>query len=499
MNLTCDPWIPAVRSDGLRDLFSLEDLFAQAHTLQDLAVKPHERIAVMRLLICITQAALDGPKDEDAWENCRSLIQPRVKDYLSRWRAKFELYGNGERFLQVANLVSGKSDDEATPATKLDLALATNNNPTLFDTEAGQQRAIDAPRTALNLLTFQCFSPGGTIGVAEWKGKGTPGGRYSKHAPCVPSSMIHALRIGDALLTTIHLNLLTTETMQDVPPCRIGRPVWERFPDDADAASEIENATHSHLGRLVPLTRAVRLYENGRSVVLANGLEFPPFPASREPTATIVKMGKDELGMLSASTDRALWRQLAPITIRRLSSKDLISGPLAIAHDASGSEVALWVGAFVTDKTNAAKIEDVIEGFYKVPHSMFDAFGRAAFECGVRYADLTESALIQAVKQFAATLKVDKPAYERARQHFWTRVEQSLPALFAIARELTPEIELPGSVWGRAVQASALDAYQQVCPSKTPRQIHAHAMGLGRLSRTAVSKSAKPKKATSHE
>ncbi len=69
MNLTRDPWIPAVRNDGTRDLFSLDDLFAQAHTLRDLAVKPHERIALMRLLLCITQAALDGPADEEAWES----------------------------------------------------------------------------------------------------------------------------------------------------------------------------------------------------------------------------------------------------------------------------------------------------------------------------------------------------------------------------------------------------------------------------------------------
>jgi CRISPR system Cascade subunit CasA len=82
MNLTIDPWIPAIRADGRRDLFSLQDLFAQAHELRDLAVKPHERIALMRLLLCIAQAALDGPEDENAWEQCHSLIQPRVRVYL---------------------------------------------------------------------------------------------------------------------------------------------------------------------------------------------------------------------------------------------------------------------------------------------------------------------------------------------------------------------------------------------------------------------------------
>src|SRR5208282_3150541 len=84
MNLTIDPWIPALRIDGRRGLFSLQDLFAQAHELRDLAVKPHERIALMRLLLCITQAALDGPADESEWQNCQPLIQPRVRAYLEK-------------------------------------------------------------------------------------------------------------------------------------------------------------------------------------------------------------------------------------------------------------------------------------------------------------------------------------------------------------------------------------------------------------------------------
>ena len=63
MNLTIDPWIPVERADGSRELLSLQDFFAQARELHDLAVKPHERIALMRLLLCITQVALDGPTD----------------------------------------------------------------------------------------------------------------------------------------------------------------------------------------------------------------------------------------------------------------------------------------------------------------------------------------------------------------------------------------------------------------------------------------------------
>jgi len=495
MNLTRDPWIPAVRSDGTRDLFSLDELFGQAHTVQDLTVKPHERIALMRLLLCITQAALDGPADEEAWESCGPLIQPRVAEYLGKWRSKFELFGNGERFLQVSNLLPGKSEDEGNPATKLDLALATGNNPTLFDNAAGEVRSVAEARAALSLLTFQCFSPGGRIGVANWNGKDTPGKGSSNHAPCVPSSMVHTLLVGDSLLETVRLNLMTDEIIRDVPPRKLGRPIWEQAPVGTADTAALDNATSTYLGRLVPLARSIRLQPDGTTMILANGLDYPLFPAFREATATIIQR-KDELGLLPASTGRGLWRQLGPITVCRKSGGDPISGPLALMHDLRCNEVGVWVGALVTDK---AKIEDVVEGFHQVPRSMLDGAGRIAYERGVHYAETTESAVIQAVKQFAGELKIGNPSYDRARQCFWTRIEQSLPELFDVARELTTDEELPSSKWGEAVQAAAFDAYRQVCPCQTPRQIQAHALGLRRLSYNATSKSAKTKKGITHE
>jgi CRISPR system Cascade subunit CasA len=243
MNLTIDPWIPAIRADGRRDLFSLQDLFAQAHELRDLAVKPHERIALMRLLLCIAQAALDGPEDENAWEQCHSLIQPRVRVYLDKWRGSFDLLGGGPRFLQLPNLKPGKETDTGNAATKLDLALATGNNSTLFYNYAGTPRELRSARSAINLLAFQCFSPGGRIGIARWNGTETAGKGSCNHAPCTPSSMVHTLLLGESLLQTFHLNLLSRETVTDFFGLnRWGQPVWELPVKEAGDRTAVENA-----------------------------------------------------------------------------------------------------------------------------------------------------------------------------------------------------------------------------------------------------------------
>ena len=160
MNLTIDPWIPALRADGRRELFSLQELFAQAHELRDLAVKPHERIALMRLLLCITQAALDGPADEDAWEQCQPLIQPRVRAYLEKWRASFELFSDGPRFLQVKPGVVAASTPvmEKEGITRLNLSMASgDSNATLFDNAAFPTRVGMVRNPSGSVASRNCF------------------------------------------------------------------------------------------------------------------------------------------------------------------------------------------------------------------------------------------------------------------------------------------------------------------------------------------------------
>lgn len=142
MNLTTDPWIPVIGADGRQRFISLHDLFASAHELRDLSVKPHEKIALLRLLICITQAALDGPKDYYAWGTCRNSIQSAAKRYLDKWADSFELFGEGPRFLQVPGLVLERKDNKFTHAAKSDIALSAGNTSTFFDNESSDSRCV---------------------------------------------------------------------------------------------------------------------------------------------------------------------------------------------------------------------------------------------------------------------------------------------------------------------------------------------------------------------
>ena len=64
MNVAFDPWIPVVDTSGERQLASLFTVLTEGDRFADLAVRPHERVSLMRLFLCVTHAALNGPKGE---------------------------------------------------------------------------------------------------------------------------------------------------------------------------------------------------------------------------------------------------------------------------------------------------------------------------------------------------------------------------------------------------------------------------------------------------
>jgi CRISPR system Cascade subunit CasA len=379
MNLTIDPWVPVLDRQGTRQLLSLQDLFAQAHELRDLAVKPHEKIALLRLLICITQAALDGPSAPEDWKYCRDDIQPKVKTYLEKWKVGFELFGDGQRFLQVPGLKATRDDGEGNAATKIDIALSSGANTTLFDNFAdGLTRQMRHKQLALCLVTFQAMAPTSIVGSALWNSSVIPK-CTAKHAPAAANSMLHTYLLGESLLETIHLNLLNKEEARHLGAGGWGKPVWEMPVASLADKEAIANATTSYLGRLVPLSRSIHLEPDGRSLILANGIDYPLLPVFREPAATVI-LRDEEPAVIGVSLGRSIWRQLSSIAMKHIAQNNPQSGPRALVNVPEDRRSTLWIGALATDK---AKILDVVEASYELPANLFENEGRACYESGV--------------------------------------------------------------------------------------------------------------------
>jgi CRISPR system Cascade subunit CasA len=464
-NLVENPWIPVRYLDGRNALVSLETAFRESATIADLSCQPHERISLIRLLVCITQAELGAPETPDDWDGFGEDLESRAPAYLRREDIfpYFNLFGDGPRFLQVEKVTS----TGAVKSSKLVPHLATGNNPTIFDHDGcADNRRLEPSSLSLALLTFQCFYP---LYGAGYKGKG----------PCVDANMLHMLLLGANLKENVLLNCLTADWIaQYFIPQGMGRPIWE--------ADDEPVATKSYLGRLVPRHRNLRIKEDGLVFFLDQaGMEYPRFEEAREPTATVVIILKKEGAerrLLGGRLEKSIWRDLHLMTALRQPGVEEARAPmnLQIQTQRETENYRLWVGALVTDLK--AKILDTVESSFVLPQSIFTDIGRARYEVGVQFADQQSNQLYGAVKQYGATLKNESPPTDEAKKQFWHVLDQQSGTLLDIVRE-------PGVMgglsfgegadpWTVAVRRAAREAYNSVCSRQTPRQFQAYAAGL---------------------
>lgn len=488
MNLVKDPWIPAVTLDGTPCMISLLDVFVSGDKFSDLAVRPHERVSLMRLFLCVAHAALNGPKDEDAWEAAAGLLPDAAQKYLSFWEDSFELFHPTKPWLQV----SGISGEKKTPVSKLNFSLATGENTTLFDHEALlDKRHIELSATIVSMLTFQCFSPGGLISQVVWNGIKT--GKSSKDAPCVTASMLHAFVRGKTLFETICLNLLSVEDIREAggEGSSLGRPVWEHFPGSFDDQDAIKNATQTYIGRLVPMTRLILLSSDGQDMYMGDGLVYPTFTDGfqSEATATVYvkkEKSKETRALLSYQPGKAVWRQLTAMMVKPKAGKP--GGALALLNLHNGKACDAVVCALGRDQ---AKILDTVESVFSIPKQLFsDASGLATYESSVKEADDIHARLVWAMDTYRKELdsdwesrkKKDKGArfklVQTTSNYYWTTVEKNLDQLWAVVAALGTDLfEERENAWRKMLFATACEVYRVVCRGETVRHRKSYLKG----------------------
>jgi len=470
MNLVGDPWIPVLFEDGSHKLVSLQDLFAKGETIRDLSVNPAQRIALMRLLICIAQAALDGPKNEEDWKTSLLLIAPQSLKYLEANRHSFDLFGD-KPFLQVSDLMPTLN----ASMDKLEFGLAAGNNPKLFDHGACEDgRCHVSAHAALSLLTFQCFSPGGMIGITSWSGIQTS--KNSEHAPCLESSPLHTILRGGNVVETIWLNLLSRKQVQEHLAVGMGRPVWEQT---YATLSPVPEWTQTYLGRMIPLSRGILLDGSLRKCTFVNGFSFAKLPNYREAMLTVtVFEGKkgQEYRYLPLRLERHPWRELN--SVLNLNRKGKSGGPLALEHLCSleRGTVDIWTGGLAADK---GKLLDMAEWVFSVPAQLLDTGTLEIYGKGVEWARRGEFSLKESVKKFASEMKMADSSglFQWAAAEFWSVLDAQYNQLIEIAQDHAHGLD----PWVTTIRRAMYTAYNQACPSSTPRQMRAFVAGQSLL------------------
>jgi CRISPR system Cascade subunit CasA len=331
-NLTTEPWIPVTWRGGAdgKPRIGLRETFERGHEIFDLSCRPHERVALLRLLQCVVQVALSGSSEPHqpslaSFKTWRALAaneyQP-MRDaavrYLGHHQPEFWLFDPKRPFLQLAGLQpASKAKERKTQRTEespdeegdevnaekraelLDLCFARDNTSTLFDQNSGRQsdgnfRRLEPGQLALALLCYLNFAPGMPEGIASVNGahilgvgaKPPKNGKCpGSDAPCLTADAIHTFALGESLAETIHLNLVPASELKryGFTVAQAGKPVWE-IPSDhltrqnatANLISD-EHLSPGFLEWLVPISRFAKLNENCREVVLTNGVGYSPY------------------------------------------------------------------------------------------------------------------------------------------------------------------------------------------------------------------------------
>jgi len=493
MNLVDEAWIPVLTKNGVKQDVSLKDIYTRGTDYADLSVRPHERVALMRFFICIAQAALDGPINYEDWELALEKLPQAAEAYLNKWRESFDLFHKEKPFLQIAGLVESKP----SPISKLDFSLATGNNSTLFDQKGddSERRSLSSKQIAIGLLTFQNFSSGGLLSVTEWGNKKTSKAG-NLDSPCLKGSAYHSFVKGKELFKTICLNLIHKDKAKIFYGKEgWGKPVWEIFPQDSEDVNAIKNATETYLGRLVPISRWIKLLSN-KEMCWGNGFTYIVFPDFHcpESTVTTTVFNDGKRGILGATHSRAVWRQLASLLVKRDTKN--IGRPLVFENIPEEEEFEILVCALLR---NQATIEAYSESIFHLPAKMNTEPGWAVYKKEVDFAEYRGGALGRAVEEWRREVdpdweqKVKNAGKDKnklrnrlhyiATTHFWTSIEKNLSLLTAYITVLgdVERMETAKKEWYRIVYRTAREAYSLVCGRETPRQMRAYALGLRKL------------------
>jgi len=503
-NLVDETWLPVTLAENFPDAgqrgslprVSLRETFAHGDKIVDLRCYPHERIALMRLLICIAQRALNGPHDEDEWKRCRAETAKKAVRYLEDKKPYFNLFGDEPRFLQA------KPRSKPKTFSTQKFRFIDEDATTLFDGHVQPGCRLSSAELTVGLVTFQSFAAGGRV---EGASDSLPAGL------CREGSALHTILLGGSLLETIWLNLIPMDEVAENRALVFGDASWHGDKD----------ANKSYLYRLAPTARNLWLADDGAFVEGRGGRKFLTFERDgvRELTAAIRttrKAGRrasesEELvsATAGAGVPKAAWRELHALAVLRSSQHR--GGPPALQHSitlrAANDNAAyrLWCGALIGGgKGRVAAVGDVIESVFRLPIQFLEDAEVAladdprkcpgpnqTYRTGVKLAEDWSGRLQGAVYAYHAKLadaERGKKVKNQAAMRYWTALEHvAEPVLLhdvAVRSDRYWSNEahwMARSPWGREVIRAAHDAYELACPHGTPRQLRAYTAGLTEL------------------
>lgn len=308
-NLIDEPWIPVADHGRV----SLKQIFTKAE-YRSLGGNPIQKIAVLKLLLAIAQAAAT-PNDEREWHTVGAAgLSEKCLTYLEQWYDRFYLYGD-KPFLQMPAIKAAK----VQPFGAVLPEISTGNTTILSQTQV--QRTLDDGDKALLLMTLMGFALSGkkadnsVVLTESYAGKKNDKGKPSTGKPgpsLAHMGLLHTFLSGCSIQETLWLNQLTLQQLEqlNIYPKGVGTAPWEVMPSGEDC----EQAQHlrlSLMGRLLPLCRFCLLTDKGMHY--SEGIAHPGYKEGVVDPSMAVDYSGKEPRALWVDPGKRPWRELTAL------------------------------------------------------------------------------------------------------------------------------------------------------------------------------------------
>lgn len=427
-DLIDEPWILAQRVDGTVAQLSLLDVFGQANDLTGVVGEvATQTFALTRLLLAVLHRAVDGPRDDDHWEElwtAPELPLARIGAYLDHYRTRFDLLHPAAPFFQVAGLHTAKG--EMSSLAKL-IADVPNGDP-FFTTRLGSgTSSISLAEAARWVVHCQAFDPSGiksgAVGDPRVKGgKGYPiGTGWSGYLGGV-------LAEGRTLRETLLLNLISADYGSYAQWRTTDSPVWERDPHGPGEEQPGGQAPRGPLDLFTWQSRRIRVqHSEGRvdAVLICNGdkltpqncHKLEPHTAWRRSPAQEKNRGEALVYMpREHDAERSIWRGLQSLLPGAAGSSQHADGAAALAP-----LVLEWIGHL--------RIEQLLAPGYSIRLRTIGAI------YGVQ-SSVTDEIIDDAMSISVALLRQDDPALAQIATETAKTAEGGARALWSLAGNL---------------------------------------------------------------
>lgn len=516
-NLIDEPWIPVadVGRVSLKQLFTNPDY-------RTLGGNPVQKIALMKLLLAIAQAACT-PTDEDEWRALGAQgLAERSREYLAQWHDRFYLYGE-RPFLQMPAIeklidartakqvaaanTTGKKTEAREKGMPKSLGagfypdLPSENN-TLLSHTLMPSKMTDADR-AVFIVMLMNFAFGGKRVEADLENLSgeTLGNRYN--APAGPSlggwdGQLHCFPMTSSLLGSLWINLMSEEKIKGFGAWLggLGQPLWEEMPTkEKDAFSSRYQSTYQ--SALLAMSRFALFKDEG--IFYMDGIQCPKVANGWIEPSLLIDKAAVPAKVKYVDINKRPWRELESLLAFNVFTSptgfECISLKVGVERLSDHfDDFSIWIGGIkVTSNSGDQSVkqaDDFVESEVNLKTTWIGAenglwFSHVTSE--MAGLDSNAKTLVGCVRNYFKEQQVDekktgKQLADQAASYFWQLCERDFQQLLDSC-DTDETSQQARKTLRRRFAGYAQQAYDRYCPKDTARQLDAWAKCRPNLSK----------------